>query len=79
MRYRSLTSGRTKDYDLDPYRVVYAEGGLYLRAYVPEYGEVRTFAIERIERLTLREEHFIEQQTGAEVFGPFAGRSVRPA
>jgi len=69
MRYYSLASRRTKDYDVDPYRVVYAEGGLYLVAYVPEYREVRTFAVERIERLTLRDEHFAEpSQAGADVF-----------
>lgn len=68
MRYHSLTSRRTKDYQVDPYRVVYAEGGLYLRAYVPEYGEVRTFAVERIERLSLRDEHFTEPAQPVDVF-----------
>lgn len=68
MRYHSLTSRRTKDYELDPYRVVYAEGGLYLRAYVPEYGEVRTFALERIERLALRDEHFTEPAQPVDMF-----------
>ncbi len=68
MRYHSLTSRRTKDYDVDPYRVVYAEGGLYLRAYVQEYAEVRTFAVERIERLALRDEHFTEPAQPIDVF-----------
>ncbi len=58
MRYYSLTSGRAKDYDVDPLRVVYAEGGLYLIAHVAEYGEARTFAIERIESLTVKDERF---------------------
>ena len=31
---------------------------MYLLAYVPEYGEVRTFAVERIEDLSLLEERF---------------------
>lgn len=58
MRYHSFSSQRTKDYTVDPYRIVYAEGGLYLFAYVPEYGQVRTFATERIETLTVLEESF---------------------
>jgi predicted DNA-binding transcriptional regulator YafY len=58
MRYHSFSSQRTKDYTVDPYRIVYAEGGLYLFAYVPEYGQVRTFATERIKTLTVLEESF---------------------
>lgn len=69
MRYHSLSSQRTKDYDVDPHRVVYAEGSLYLIAYVPEYKERRTFAIARIERLQIRDEHFPEpRDLGADVF-----------
>jgi predicted DNA-binding transcriptional regulator YafY len=69
MRYYSLASRRAKDYDADPHRVVYAEGGLYLVAYVPEYREVRTFAVERIQQLSLRHEHFAEPpHPGADVF-----------
>lgn len=58
MRYHSASSGRTKDYTIEPYRLVYAEGGLYLFAFVPEYGEMRTFASERIRTLSLLEETF---------------------
>ncbi len=58
MRYYSLSSRRTKEYGIDPCRVVYAHGGLYLVAYVPEYRETRTFAVERIERLGLLDETF---------------------
>ena len=43
---------------IHPYRLAYAQGGLYLLAYVPEYGEVRTFAVERIQELSLLEERF---------------------
>src|SRR5207302_3451911 len=35
-----------------------AQGGLYLLAYVPEYGEVRTFAAERIQDISLLEDRF---------------------
>jgi len=56
--YFSKSSDRTKTYLVHPYRLAYAQGGLYLLAYVPEYGQVRTFAVERIEELSLREERF---------------------
>jgi len=56
--YHSRSSERTKTYLVHPYRLAYAQGGLYLLAYVPEYSEVRTFAAERIEELSLQEERF---------------------
>jgi len=56
--YYSKSSERTKSYLVHPYRLAYAQGGLYLLAYVPEYGEVRTFAIERIQDMSLLEERF---------------------
>jgi len=56
--YFSKSSDRTKTYLVHPYRLAYAQGGLYLLAFVPEYGEVRTFAVERIQELSLREERF---------------------
>ncbi len=56
--YHSRSSDRTKTYRIHPYRLAYAQGGLYLLAYVPEYGEVRTFAVERIEQLSVAEERF---------------------
>lgn len=58
LTYHSRSSDRTKTYRIHPYRLAYAQGGLYLLAYVPEYSEVRTFAVERIERLALAEERF---------------------
>ena len=56
--YHSRSSERTKTYLVHPYRLAYAQGGLYLLAYVPEYSEVRTFAVERIQELSLQEERF---------------------
>jgi len=56
--YHSKSSERTKSYLIHPYRLAYAQGGLYLLAYVPEYQEVRTFAIERIQEISLLEERF---------------------
>lgn len=58
LTYHSRSSDRTKTYRIHPYRLAYAQGGLYLLAYVPEYGEVRTFAVERIEQLSVAEERF---------------------
>jgi predicted DNA-binding transcriptional regulator YafY len=56
--YYSKSSERQKDYLVHPYRLAHAQGGLYLLAYVPEYGQVRTFAAERIRRLSLLDDHF---------------------
>lgn len=56
--YFSFSSKRTKTYTLDPYRVVYYHGGLYLYARSEEHREVRTFAVERIQRIEVLEERF---------------------
>jgi predicted DNA-binding transcriptional regulator YafY len=56
--YYSKSSDRAKRYIVHPYRLAYAQGGLYLLAYVPEYGEVRTFAVERIQTFSPLEERF---------------------
>ena len=58
MSYYSASSRRAKRYEIDPYRVVYYQGGLYLYGRVEEYAEVRTFAVERIERIALMDETF---------------------
>jgi predicted DNA-binding transcriptional regulator YafY len=58
LTYHSASSDRTKTYVVHPYRLAYAQGGLYLLAYVPEYGEVRTFAVERMQELSLTEDRF---------------------
>jgi predicted DNA-binding transcriptional regulator YafY len=58
MRYHSFSSDRTKEYLVEPYRLIYADGGLYLIAQVPEYQGLRTFAVERVESLSLLEESF---------------------
>src|SRR4029077_16385968 len=51
LTYHSKSSDRTKIFLVHPYRLAYAQGGMYLLAYVPEYREVRTFAVERIQEL----------------------------
>ena len=52
MRYFSASSNREKDYVLHPYHVAYFDGGLYLTAFVPEYRQIRNFAVERIQTFT---------------------------
>ncbi len=56
--YFSFNSRRTKTYTLDPYRLVYYHGGLYLYARAHEYGEVRTFAVERTQKIEVLDEEF---------------------
>ena len=58
MRYHSFSSNREKAYVLEPYRLVFAQGSLYVIGFVPEYGEVRTFAVDRIAQVSLMEERF---------------------
>jgi proteasome accessory factor B len=66
MRYHSFSSGRVKDYLVEPYRLAYGQGGLYLFAFVPEYLQMRTFAVERIKKLGLLEERFSPVETTPE-------------
>lgn len=58
MRYHSFSSQQIKEYIVEPYRLAYAQGGLYLQAFVPEYGAMRTFAAQRIEQAVALEESF---------------------
>jgi proteasome accessory factor B len=58
MEYQSLRSRREKAYVVHPSRLVHAQGGLYLIAHVPAYAEVRTFAVERIRKVSVQEATF---------------------
>jgi predicted DNA-binding transcriptional regulator YafY len=58
MRYFSARARSLKSYTVHPYRLALAQGGLYLVAWVPAYDEFRTFATERIERLSVDAETF---------------------
>jgi predicted DNA-binding transcriptional regulator YafY len=58
MRYHSFSSNREKTYLFEPYRLLFGQGGLYVIGMVPEYGELRTFAVDRIEQISLTEERF---------------------
>jgi len=80
MRYHSVSSGRVKDYEVHPYRLAFALGALYLLAYVPEYNDVRTFAVERIAAVSLEKSTFMpKQQIGDEVFANSLGVNTGPA
>lgn len=73
MRYRSFSSGREKDYVIEPYRLVFAQGGLYLDAFVPEYGEFRTFAVERLLSVSVSEDRFEPVEREQEAFAHSLG------
>jgi predicted DNA-binding transcriptional regulator YafY len=58
MRYRTGRTGVVNDRALDPYRVWYRSGGLYVVGHDHLSGELRTFAVNRIEALELTDERF---------------------
>lgn len=74
MKYFSASSGRTKDYLIHPYRLAHAHGGMYVLAWVPEYKEIRTFAIERIEKLSPQGQRFeIQAELSPDAFAHSLG------
>ncbi len=77
MRYHSFSSQQVKDYVIEPYRLAYAQGGLYLQAFVPEYSDMRTFATQRIEQAVALEDSFNPVANAPDVFpdslGAFSG------
>lgn len=52
MRYDSVARGRVTRREVDPYRLWYASGGLYLIGYCHLRNEPRMFAVERIKSVT---------------------------
>ncbi len=68
MRYYSFSSQKERDYEVDPYRLGFAEGGLYLFAFVPAYGVVRTFAVERIRSVRIIDRRFQASGAGSDAF-----------
>ena len=82
MRYHSFSSQQVKDYIVEPYRLAYAQGGLYLQAFVPEYSEMRTFAAQRIESAVGLEDSFSPVESAppdvfAHSLGAFSGTPER--
>jgi predicted DNA-binding transcriptional regulator YafY len=78
MRYDSFSSKRQKEYSVDPYRLVFAQGGLYLVAFVPEYGQSRTFATDRILSVSVTEEKFEPVELEEDAFAHSLGVNDGP-
>jgi predicted DNA-binding transcriptional regulator YafY len=79
MKYHSVSSARMKDYLIHPYRLAFAQGGLYLLAYVPEYKDVRTFAADRIASVSLEKQTFTPSRAiPDDVFGNSFGVNTGP-
>ena len=73
MKYHSFSSNREKAYVLEPYRLVFAQGGLYLVAFVPEYSELRTFSADRVLAVSPMEERFEPLDLGEDAFAHSLG------
>lgn len=74
MRYFSAASNRAKSYVVEPYRLTLAQGGVYLVGWVPQYQEFRTFAADRIEKLSVTADTFKKTRSlPADLFGSSLG------
>jgi predicted DNA-binding transcriptional regulator YafY len=78
MTYYSMSSRREKAYVIEPYRLIYSPGGLYLLAFVPEYKDLRTFAVERIRGISLHEERFTPAEIPDAAFAHSLGVNEGP-
>jgi predicted DNA-binding transcriptional regulator YafY len=78
MKYFSMSSGREKEYVIEPYRLIYSPGGMYLQGFVPEYQEVRTFSVDRIRGLSLHEERFTPAEVPEAAFAHSIGVNEGP-
>jgi predicted DNA-binding transcriptional regulator YafY len=78
MTYFSMSSGREKEYLIEPYRLIYSPGGMYLLAFVPEYAELRTFSVDRIRGVSLHEERFTPSEVPDAVFAHSLGVNEGP-
>ena len=78
MIYFSMSSGREKTYVIEPYRLIYSPGGLYLLAFVEAYKELRTFAVERIRGISLHEERFTPAEIPDAAFAHSLGINEGP-
>jgi len=80
MRYHSVSSGAEKDYLVHPQRLAFAQGGLYLLAFVPAYGAVRTFAADRIRSVSLEKQTFTPgPDADSDAFANSLGVNTGPA
>jgi len=60
--YHNPYMGIKKTYPIEPERLVYYSGGLYVIAYLRKYEKFRLLAIQRIRKLVLSDEKFIKDQ-----------------
>jgi predicted DNA-binding transcriptional regulator YafY len=58
IRYRTGSTGALSTRELDPYRVWYRSGGLYVVGLDHKSGEIRTFAVDRIQDAKETEQRF---------------------
>jgi len=58
MKYRTGRTGSVSTRDLDPYRVWYRSGGLYVVGFDHRSEEIRTFAVDRIQRIEATSKFF---------------------
>jgi len=80
MTYHSVSSAATRQYLVHPYRLAFAQGGLYLLAFVPAYKDIRTFAVDRIKSVSLEKQTFVPNKSaGDEVFANSLGVNTGPA
>ncbi|MEO5742008.1 MAG: WYL domain-containing protein [Vicinamibacterales bacterium] len=68
MQYYSASSRQTKEYLIEPYRLAYAQGGMYLLAQVPKYRQLRTLCASG---RGMRPRRFAKR-----AMAPFASRSM---
>jgi len=77
MEYHSFRSRRVKKYVIEPHRLTFTNGGLYLYAFVPAYAQMRTFALQRVRSLRPLDERFTPGEVPEEPYrnsmGPYAG------
>jgi predicted DNA-binding transcriptional regulator YafY len=58
MRYRTGRTGAESERAFDPYRVWYRGGGLYVIGHDHQSGEIRTFAVDRIQHIEAMDTRF---------------------
>lgn len=81
LRYRSESSGETKDYRLHPYCWVYRDGAVYLYAFNEERGKKALFRLSRISGLEVLADEYREDVKSAsdilrKSLGAFIGDTV---
>jgi predicted DNA-binding transcriptional regulator YafY len=77
MEYHSFRSRKVKKYVIEPHRLTFTNGGLYLYAFVPAYSQMRTFALQRVRRLKALDDRFtpgeVPEQPYGNSMGPYSG------